>query len=924
MIEDPQPSDPTRQLHGSHQNRVVRFAAVRLGSIVADRYELLEPLGAGGSAQVYRARERGTDREVAIKMFYPQAQSDAAWRVVQREIRLIAALDHPGIVRVEHVGEADGLIYLVMELLHGQSLRDRLLEPELLSRTECERILEQLLEALAVAHYHDVVHRDIKPANIFLTQRVDPVSGIEREQAVLLDFGLARGLTEETLTETGAFLGTPEYASPEQVRGDKRIGPPSDLYSLAIVGWQLLSGRTPHGARSLLEVMQQQLDDTQVLSARTLKRAPAWLCDLLLWMLEKLPSERPTDASEALAWYRARRRRPLATRIARQLRHRARRRIATSWRLASIATLVAAAGAAVWVIQPTHVETTATELIFRNRLEGAVRRIQLPQFAKTVLPLRSAGLAVDRQLVVFGTTAGSYQSFPARYPFGMGIGSPLSSELTPFMLRDNDRVDDTVPSVYDRFDNTFAASELTPLTRSSGATLYAVNYRHLGGGTGLVVLFDAAGQVHAWIHHPGVVLTVTLVAATHGDTVVLRAINNDLGMREVMLGVALPPGVPRPSRKLIVGGSKGEFFSGLATVVFYTSLPGQPAGTSTQQPVYGSGSTDFSTVDLTTGVPTVAAGRGALGHDVWLRSQHRLLDLLAAAAVQEQFGQMRDVAVRLTEYAGQADVSRAQAGTALYRAAVLLRKLGDLKAARKALEKALEIEPEFSGHHRLLFDIAARLGDWELLHAQANYVIGSQGWIVAALLFDRLDFAEALPEPPRRGDPRTLLAGSIVGTLLLDLHRARPEAALASSRRLAPESSYPTLRFLRSLSLALCGPEHDREALEHLAPLEAGQSAGIAFPALLLRGFIDARRDGPLPARAQIEVALGELQNSTEADLLPLYFVPWAEALAARIERARGDRALANRHWQRALRSPGRGPYLTLIDPVLSAATPAG
>ena len=199
-------------------------------------YEILDVLGRGGMAIVYRARERQLDREVAIKVlpFTLAFDADLVERF-QREARLSAQLEHPHIVPIYQVGRSGDVSYFVMQLLRGQSLSARLSQRGRLAASDVRRILTETASALGHAHKRGIVHRDVKPDNIMLD---------DDGRCVITDFGIARSAADSKLTAAGMSIGTPRYMSPEQARA-REVDGRSDLYSLGIVGYECLAGRVP-------------------------------------------------------------------------------------------------------------------------------------------------------------------------------------------------------------------------------------------------------------------------------------------------------------------------------------------------------------------------------------------------------------------------------------------------------------------------------------------------------------------------------------------------------------------------------------------------------------------------------------------------------------------------------------------------------
>jgi hypothetical protein len=210
------------------------------------KYEIRAEIGRGGMGAVYKGYDPALDRYVAVKVLAPHLvwEKESVERFV-REARSAAKLKHPGIVTIYDVGQEGGWYYFVMEYLEGEMLTEAIEQRGPLPPDEAVRILRPLADALDYAHHRGLVHRDIKPSNVHI--------GLERH-ITLTDFGIARAAQESRLTATGTIVGTPEYMSPEQVRGltaDAR----SDQYSLAVVAYEMLSGRVPFEADSTLALL---------------------------------------------------------------------------------------------------------------------------------------------------------------------------------------------------------------------------------------------------------------------------------------------------------------------------------------------------------------------------------------------------------------------------------------------------------------------------------------------------------------------------------------------------------------------------------------------------------------------------------------------------------------------------------------------
>jgi serine/threonine-protein kinase len=213
------------------------------GQVLANRYQLVERIALGGMGEVWRAHDETLDREVAVKVLLPGSANDEGFlERFRAEARHSGGLTHPNIGTVHDFGEEDGSAFLVMELLQGEPLSTLIRERAPMPQGEVSDILYQAALALQAAHEADVVHRDVKPANI-----VVDANGY----AKLTDFGIARALNEAPLTQTGEVLGTPHYLAPEQAKGEQ-AGPLSDVYALAVVGYEMITGQRPFSGETMV------------------------------------------------------------------------------------------------------------------------------------------------------------------------------------------------------------------------------------------------------------------------------------------------------------------------------------------------------------------------------------------------------------------------------------------------------------------------------------------------------------------------------------------------------------------------------------------------------------------------------------------------------------------------------------------------
>jgi tRNA A-37 threonylcarbamoyl transferase component Bud32/tetratricopeptide (TPR) repeat protein len=262
----------------------------RLSSALSESYRIERELGAGGMATVYLAQDLKHQRRVALKVLHPELAHALGPERFRREIEIAARLAHPHILTVFDSGDADGMLWYTMPFVEGESLRHRLEREHELSLEDALQITREVADALDYAHGQGVVHRDIKPENILLS----------RGHALVADFGIARAMQEETgkLTATGLAIGTPAYMSPEQADGERQIGPRSDVYSLASVSYEMLSGEPPYSGSSARAVLTKRLTDP-IPSPRRLRQAiPHGMDQAIMRALAPTPADRFASAGE--------------------------------------------------------------------------------------------------------------------------------------------------------------------------------------------------------------------------------------------------------------------------------------------------------------------------------------------------------------------------------------------------------------------------------------------------------------------------------------------------------------------------------------------------------------------------------------------------------------------------------------------------
>lgn len=271
---------------------------MRAGLELGGRYALEGLLGSGGMGEVWRAVDRQLDRPVAVKVLRDRYADPQVARRFQQEARIAGRLQHSGIAVVHDVGEHDGQLFIVMELLRGEDLAAMLLRaPAGLPLATAVSVATQAAEALAAAHAGGVVHRDLKPANLFLQPD---------GQLKICDFGIARTAdTASGLTGTGTFIGTPAYMSPEQWLDGKSVDNRSDLYSLGCVLYALLVGHPPFQSDELPTLIYSHLNMTPVSVRKIRPDVPQRLDRLVCDLLAKKPADRPPDAGQVAAMLRS-------------------------------------------------------------------------------------------------------------------------------------------------------------------------------------------------------------------------------------------------------------------------------------------------------------------------------------------------------------------------------------------------------------------------------------------------------------------------------------------------------------------------------------------------------------------------------------------------------------------------------------------
>ncbi|HEV8195267.1 MAG TPA: protein kinase [Gemmatimonadales bacterium] len=264
------------------------LAPDRLQAALGPSYQLGRLIGRGGYAEVFAVRDLRLKRELALKVLRPDLiLTDSLVTRFRREAEAVGALQNTHIVPIYDVGEADGICWLLMPLVQGETLKSVLAREQRLPVAQVQRILLEAAEALQTAHEAGVVHRDIKPENLMIDGKTGRV--------LLMDFGIAKAMdssVENSITGTGVVIGTPQYMSPEQAMGKSAPDPRSDQYSLAIVGYQMLTGRVPFMGENVREVIARQLLEEPIPLSRLVANIPAALSSTIHQAMRKEPARR--------------------------------------------------------------------------------------------------------------------------------------------------------------------------------------------------------------------------------------------------------------------------------------------------------------------------------------------------------------------------------------------------------------------------------------------------------------------------------------------------------------------------------------------------------------------------------------------------------------------------------------------------------
>jgi eukaryotic-like serine/threonine-protein kinase len=281
------PSPPRRQASGLF----VSAAVLQPGDVLGGRYEILQLLGEGGMGAVYKARDRELDRFIALKLIRPElAASPAILARFKQELLLAHQVTHKNVIRIYDLSEADGVKFITMEFIEGVDLRRLLLDHGKLAPTEAVDLIRQVCFALHAAHTVGVIHRDLKPQNIMQDKH---------GRILVMDFGLARSVDSEGMTQTGALVGTMEYMSPEQAMGSE-LDQRSDIFALGLIFFELLTGKMPYKADTALASLLKRNQERAIPAVDLDPSIPKGLSDIVGRCLEREVSARYGNAQEIL------------------------------------------------------------------------------------------------------------------------------------------------------------------------------------------------------------------------------------------------------------------------------------------------------------------------------------------------------------------------------------------------------------------------------------------------------------------------------------------------------------------------------------------------------------------------------------------------------------------------------------------------
>jgi tetratricopeptide (TPR) repeat protein/predicted Ser/Thr protein kinase len=339
--------------------------ALEPGHVLGGRYEILGLLGQGGMGAVYKARDREVDREVALKVIRPElAGHPDVMRRFRQELILARQVTHKNVVRIFDLGEAEGAKFISMEYIDGRDLKSIVRDRGKLPPEEAVAIIEQICQGLEAAHSEAVIHRDLKPQNIILDKH---------GRVAVMDFGIARSQEFQGLTQTGDLVGTPEYMSPEQAKGEE-IDSRSDLFSLGIIFYELLTGKSPYAATTPAASLLKRTQERAVPPVKLDPAIPKFVNDIVVRCLEIDPQRRYGSAREIVQDLKARHPPRRGVTTLRLPRFRMVEQFGTKWLAPALALLL----------------LLIIGLVFRGKIFAPRVKPAPPAISLAILPFRNA------------------------------------------------------------------------------------------------------------------------------------------------------------------------------------------------------------------------------------------------------------------------------------------------------------------------------------------------------------------------------------------------------------------------------------------------------------------------------------------------------------------------------------------------------
>lgn len=675
------------------------MTTVRTGSTFGGRYRIARRIGGGGSGEVWEAHDLVADAVVALKILYPSPTSDRTLDRLRRELRILRQIDHPGVIDVHDIGSAGGLLYVVMERLRGETLRDRIRTAGHLSAEESIDVFASVLEALAVAHDRGVLHRDLKPANVFLVDRPDE----QHPRVVLLDFGLARGMDDLTLTATGATLGTPHYMAPEQARGQE-ASKATDLYGCGVMLWEMLSGKLPFTGDTPLSVLQAHVEQPLPRRDARLSGTPEWLQWYTRWLLHKDPARRPEDAGEALRALREGAR-SVDRSVPRRLRRMAlmsstRDRRSRTVRVFLAATVVLLLAASLGL--PVRVTSEGPRVTTRSLLGVPLRSAEAPQDVREITRIHPWWQPWKPRWLTLLWNDDRRPPYTAPFDSGLALYDPPRGELRPF----SDHQSTGMRRLeYEPFVPDFSIGQVEPLRGrdvATGEPLVRVDHGHIPWYPSILRVATASGVRRFEFRHPGRISHVVEFTGAGHDTPLLLAVGLNTRLGGVPFAAAID------LRDLQVGAPPfDDAKASLRRPTWYTFFPRYEMSAVRAAFIEGDdlvvevGSSRRHRIDARTGVPRDPALRDDLDEGSWWRSARGLIESLDRAAMLERSGDPRSGAEQLVSLGRDGTFATTHRQIAELQAARMFLRAGLPDLAEDAVDLAIGLERDVLGSWKI-------------------------------------------------------------------------------------------------------------------------------------------------------------------------------------------------------------------------------